>query len=165
MLPNFDFILRSPAFTQGTRIPTRHTGDGADLSPALTWTTPPAGTVSLALICDDPDAPTPGAWVHWVIYDLAPTLRGLPEGVPQQIQVAGALTARQGPNTWPDGRVGYNGPMPPPGHGVHHYHFQLYALDRRLDLPPGADKAALKRAMSGHILARTTLTGTYERKA
>jgi Raf kinase inhibitor-like YbhB/YbcL family protein len=147
-------VLSSPAFDSGKPIPRRHTGEGEDLSPPLVWSGLPPGTLELALICDDPDAPRPTPWVHWVRYGIPPTTRSLPEGA--------ARPGVDGANSWPEGK-GYRGPMPPPGHGVHHYHFRLYALDTTLDLEPGATKAQLLAAMQDHILAMADLVGTYER--
>ncbi len=153
--------LHTPAFADRHPIPARHTEDGEDFSPALIWANLPAGTHSLALIVDDPDAPTEEPWVHWVIYDIAPTPDGLPENVARDATLSGTLSALQGLNTW--GTVGFRGPAPPPGHGVHHYHFKLYALDAPLGLEPGLDKRTLMNAMSGHILGHGELVGTYER--
>ena len=152
-----DFALTSGAFTHGEALPSTHTCDGADRSPALAWSAPPAGTKSLALIVDDPDAPR-GRWVHWVVYNLPPALRGLPEAFPQ----AAALPdgTRQGRTDF--GRTGYGGPCPPSG--THHYHFTLYALDTLLLLGPGAATQELEQAMRGHILAQATLMGTYRRQ-
>ena len=155
--------MTSPAFESGQRIPREHTGDGEDLSPPLDWSGLPSGTRQLALICDDPDAPTAEPWVHWVIYHLQGELTGLPAGVPpiSPKDLAGAL---QGRNSWSSGRtIGYRGPAPPPGHGVHHYHFRLYAIDADLSLKPGLDKASLLKAIGGHVLAQGELVGTYER--
>lgn len=154
--------LSSPLFQHGQPIPKQFTGEGADISPPLKWEGAPASTKSLALICDDPDAMSVAGkvWVHWVIWNIPATATGLPENVEKKEIVLGG--ARQGMNSWP--RLGYNGPMPPPGHGVHHYHFKLYALDTVLDLPPRATKSQLEAAMKGHILAETELVGTYERK-
>jgi len=158
--PTMAFTLTSPAFKHGERIPKGHTGEGADTSPPLEWTDPPAGTKTYALICDDPDAPV-GTWDHWVIWNLPGRLRALPEGVPRGETVATLDGAAQGKNGW--GTIGYRGPLPPPGHGNHHYHFRLYALDTTLDLAPGADKKALLKAMEGHILATAELVGLYSR--
>jgi Raf kinase inhibitor-like YbhB/YbcL family protein len=125
----------------------------------------PEGTQQLALICDDPDAPTPEPWVHWVIYGINADVRKLPEGVPNEPQLAKPIAARQGKNSWDSGAtIGYRGPMPPPGHGTHHYHFKLYALDKPLDLAHSATKKQLLAAMKDHILAQAELIGTYERK-
>ena len=152
--------LKSPAFADGERIPEKYTGDGQDLSPPLEWSGTPEGTKTLALICDDPDAPR-GTWDHWVLWNLPAALRKLPEGVPNRERLPDLGSAVQGSNSWP--KIGYGGPMPPPGHGTHHYHFVLYALDAAMDLKPGTAKAALQKAMKGHILAEARLVGTYSR--
>jgi len=154
------FALTSPAFKPDDRIPAKYTGEGADVSPPLEWSDPPEGAKSFALICDDPDAPM-GTWDHWLLWNLAGDLRKLPENVAKTETVAALGGARQGKNSWP--KIGYNGPMPPKGHGTHHYHFDLYALDTALDLKTGADKKALLAAMKGHILGKATLMGTYSR--
>ncbi|HID74625.1 MAG TPA: YbhB/YbcL family Raf kinase inhibitor-like protein [Planctomycetaceae bacterium] len=156
--------LTSSAFAPGEPIPRQYTGEGQDCSPPLAWTGLPEGTGELALICDDPDAPTPEAWVHWVIYKIPPDTTELPEGVAKTAQLSQPPGAVQGKNSWPSGQtIGYRGPMPPPGHGVHRYYFRLYALDTPLDVPPGATKAELLQAMEGHILAQGELMGTYQR--
>ncbi len=156
--------ITSSAFKPDQPIPRKYTGEGADVSPALAWSDIPKGTVELALICEDPDAPTPKPWVHWVIYGLPGTLVGLGEGIPRQATLDQPPGARQGLNSWPSDNLGYRGPMPPPGHGVHHYHFTLYALDAKLALAPGATKDQLLAAMKGHILAEGQIIGTYERQ-
>jgi Raf kinase inhibitor-like YbhB/YbcL family protein len=156
--------ITSTAFAEGQPIPGRHTGDGEDVSPTLAWEGVPDDAKELALICDDPDAPIPEPWVHWVIYKIAPTVRELPEGIPADSQLETPIQALQGKNSWPSGQtIGYRGPAPPPGHGVHHYHFKLYALDCELDLAPEIDKNSLLVAMGGHVLAQGELVGTYER--
>jgi Raf kinase inhibitor-like YbhB/YbcL family protein len=156
--------LTSPAFQHAAAIPRRHTGDGEDLSPALSWSEIPARTRELALICDDPDAPTPQPWVHWVIYQIPANVTELPEGVPGGGRLDSPVTALQGKNSWSSGRtLGYRGPAPPPKHGTHHYHFRLYALDSSLKANPSLDKVALLAAMAGHVLAEAKLIGTYER--
>ena len=156
--------LTSTTFSEGERVPVRYTGDGEDVSPPLSWSGLPEGTRELALICDDPDAPTPEPWVHWVIYKIPAELDGLPEGVaktPRLKEPAGAL---QGKNSWPSGQtIGYRGPAPPPGHGVHRYFFRLYALSVHLVIEPGKDKRSLLEEMSGHVLGEGQLMGTYER--
>jgi len=144
------FQLTSPAFSEGQPIPRKHTGDGADVSPEVAWTGPPAGTASLALICDDPDAPR-GTWSHWVLFDLPPDTRGLAEG---------ATAGKQGKNDF--GRPGYGGPAPPRGK-PHRYFFMLSALDTPLNLPAGATRAEVLAAMKGHVLAEAKLMGTYQR--
>lgn len=149
--------VSSSAFQPGEMIPVKHTCDGPDLSPPLQWTAPPGGTKSLALICDDPDAPV-GTWVHWVLYGLSPETTSLPEAVPKDKIVLGG--ARQGMNDFR--RIGYGGPCPPPG-APHRYFFKLYALDSSLDLEPGLTKQQLLDAMKGHILAQGQLMGKYKR--
>ncbi len=148
------FNLTSTAFEDGQPIPREYTGEGRDVSPPLKWTDPPAGTKSLALICDDPDAPRPDPWVHWVVYKIPADRRGLPEGSTQ-----GAL---EGTNDFD--RMGYGGPMPPIGHGVHHYRFRIYALDTELKTAAGLSKDQLLEAIEGHVLDEGELVGTYERK-
>lgn len=155
-----DFTITSPAFEPGQPIPRQFTCEGADISPALDWSGVPGGTKSYALVCDDPDAPV-GTWVHWVIYNLPGSLTGLPENVVKTETVAALGGARQGVNDFR--RIGYGGPCPPPGHGTHHYHFRLYALDDQLALGPGATRSDLEAAMEGHVLGQTELIGTYER--
>ena len=153
--------IQSKAFVPGESVPRQHTGDGKDISPALTWSDLPEGTKQLALIVDDPDAPSPEPWVHWVIYDLPGDLTGLPEGIPTKAELSDPKGAVQGKNSW--GTIGYRGPAPPKGHGVHHYHFKLYALDAKLELPAGLGKNELLKRIGGHVLAQGELIGTYER--
>jgi Raf kinase inhibitor-like YbhB/YbcL family protein len=147
--------LTSTAFKAGQPIPKQHTGDGADQSPPLQWSEPPSGTKSIALICDDPDAPR-GTWVHWVLFNLPDQARKLEEGVPTTETLTNG--AKQGKNDF--GNIGYGGPAPPKGK-AHHYFFKLYALDVALDLPFGASKAELEALMKGHVLVEGQLTGTY----
>ncbi len=149
------FQLKTSAFSNGGVIPAKFTCDGADVSPALSWNDPPAGTKSFALIMDDPDAPS-GTWVHWVLYDLPASVRELPEGVPKSKELE--FGARQGSNDFR--RIGYGGPCPPRG-AVHRYSFRLYALDRPTALPAGAAKSDLENAMKGHILAQSELIGRF----
>lgn len=157
--------VRSDAFSHGERIPTQYTGDGADRSPPLAWDNVPDGAQELALICDDPDAPTSEPWVHWLLYKIPAHVRQLPAGLPPQARLHAPTGALQGKNSWTSGRtVGYRGPAPPPGHGVHRYFFHLYALDTPLDVEPELDKPSLLAAMKGHVLADGVLLGTYERK-
>jgi Raf kinase inhibitor-like YbhB/YbcL family protein len=155
--------LSSPAFAEGGTIPRRHTADGADVSPALTWSEEPAGTVELALIVDDPDAPTPEPWVHWVAYRIAPGRFELPEGIPRKPTPGAPPGMMQGVNSFSGDNIGFRGPAPPRGGGVHRYRFTLHALDGALDLAAGASKEEVLRAMDGRILATARLTGTYER--
>lgn len=157
-------IVSSSAFAEGERIPKLFTGDDQDVSPPLRWEGIPESAKELALICDDPDAPTAEPWVHWVIYKLPPGLRELPQGIPAGSRIEHPVPASQGRNSWASGRtIGYRGPAPPPGHGVHHYHFRLYALDCEVAVNPGIDKKTLLKAMDGHVLADGELVGTYQR--
>ena len=147
--------LTTAAFPAGGTIPQKFTCDGPDNSPALSWTDPPAGTQSFALIVDDPDAPA-GTWVHWVLYDLPAGTRKLPEAVGKAQELPDG--SRQGRNDF--GKIGYNGPCPPRG-PAHRYFFKLYALDSKLDLKPGSTKGDLERAMKNHVLAHTELVGKF----
>lgn len=149
--------VESTAFEEGGTIPRRYTCDGEDVSPPLSWSTPPEGTKSLVLICDDPDAPM-GTWVHWVLFGLSPDISELPEGVPSQRIVLGG--AKQGTTSF--GRVGYGGPCPPKG-PAHRYFFKLYAVDTEIDLDAGATKQEVLRVIEGHILAQGQLMGRYSR--
>jgi len=151
------FEIRSTAFASGGTIPTKYTCNGPDISPPLSWTEPPAGTKSLALIMDDPDAPV-GTWVHWILYNLPAATRELSaETSPTETLASGA---RQGTNDFH--KIGYGGPCPPLGL-AHRYFFKLYALNIELNLAPGTTKKQLEAAMTGHILAQTELIGRYGR--
>ncbi len=150
--------LTSAAFSHGAFIPRRYTREAEDISPPLAWTGVPAGARELALICDDPDAPRKDPWVHWVAYKIPAQWSELREGASGR-KDAGFLEGR---NDF--GELGYGGPMPPRGHGVHHYHFRLYALDAAIDAEPGMTKAQLLEAIGGHVLAVGELVGLYERK-
>jgi Raf kinase inhibitor-like YbhB/YbcL family protein len=154
---NKGFQLTSKDFPSGAAIPRQHTCQGPDESPELHWGEAPAGTASLALIVDDPDAPA-GVWVHWVAWNIPAAEHGTAANFPRQEQAANG--ARQGRNDF--GKIGYNGPCPPPGK-THRYFFRLYALDTRLDLQAGATRAQLDAAMQGHILAKTEYMGTFKR--
>jgi hypothetical protein len=151
------FNMNTTAFQPGGDIPRKFTCDGLDVSPALSWTDPPPGTQSFALIADDPDAPV-GIWVHWVAYDLPASARQLPEGVSKTDAMPGGGV--QGVNDF--GKAGYGGPCPPPGK-PHRYYFKLYALDSKLNLKPGATKKAVEQAMQGHILAQAEVMGRFKR--
>jgi Raf kinase inhibitor-like YbhB/YbcL family protein len=146
-----EFSITSSAFADNASIPPEYTADGRNVNPPLAIGGVPEGTVSLALIMDDPDAPR-GTWDHWIMWNIPPNTAAIPaDSVP-----AGAI---QGANGW--GRRDYGGPSPPSG--THRYFFKLYALDSALELKPGANKAELERAMEGHIIAQTTLVGLYSR--
>ncbi|MDE2311341.1 MAG: YbhB/YbcL family Raf kinase inhibitor-like protein [Betaproteobacteria bacterium] len=154
-------IITSPSFMHDRVIPARHTCDGVNTSPPLAWTGVPAGAKSLALIVDDPDAPDPAAprmtWVHWVLYNIPFNASGLKEGIAAKDLPPGTL---QGVNDWQ--RSGYGGPCPPVG--KHRYFFKLYALDIVLPDLKHPAKAALERAMQGHVLARSDLVGLYQKQ-
>lgn len=151
------FALKSTAFAEGGGIPKKYTCDGADVSPALSWLDAPAGTQSLALIADDPDAPV-GTWTHWIVWNIPAKSNGLPEGVPKVGETGDGV--RQGTSDFK--RVGYGGPCPPPGK-PHRYFFKLYAVDATLEAKPGASRDEVERALKGHVLAHTELMGTYGR--
>ena len=154
--------ITSDAFAAGSAIPVRFTDDGDDVSPALKWSGIPANTRELALIMDDPDAPQPQPWVHWVMCKIPANTGGLPEGVPKHARPDSPPGAIQGTTSFK--KIGYGGPAPPKGHGTHHYHFRLYALDKPLDLTGELNKTSLLAAMSGHILDQGELVGTYIRE-
>ena len=152
-----DFILRSSAFGEGAPIPLRYTCEGENVSPYLTWMGVPDGTVSFTLIVEDPDAPV-GVFTHWILFNIPSSTGELMEGTGNQIQPGnGALHGKNDMN-----KNMYGGPCPPPGK-PHRYRFTLYALDITLDLTEGISKKQALEAMEGHVLARNTLTGTYER--
>lgn len=151
------FVTFSPSFPNNGKIPKKFTCDGADVSPELTWTTPPPGTQSFTLIVEDPDAPG-GTWSHWVLFNLPAHITTLPEGILKGAEVFGG--GRQGRNDFR--KTGYGGPCPPPGK-CHRYFFKLYALDTMLNLKPGAGKQDVAQAMQGHVLAKAELMGTYQR--
>ena len=153
--------LTSPQFADHGEMPSVHSCQGGDVSPALDWSEVPMGTVSLALIVDDPDAPDPSApqmtWVHWVLYNLPADSLGLVQGIASSALPRGTL---EGLNDWH--RTGYGGPCPPIGR--HRYFHKLYALDVMLPDLGKPTKAKLEHAMLGHILARTELVGTYQKR-
>lgn len=151
-----DMTLTSSAFEQDGAIPAKYTGEAEDVSPALAWSGAPEGTRSFAIICHDPDAPLvkPGAYgyVHWVLYGIPGEVSELPEGVADYVQ---------GKNDF--GNTGYGGPMPPPGHGTHHYFFWLLALDNEPDLAPGLEMWELLMAIEPNVIGMNRLMGTYSR--
>jgi Raf kinase inhibitor-like YbhB/YbcL family protein len=148
--------VRSASFSDGGAIPSDHTCDGANLSPQLAWQSAPAGTKSLAVVVDDPDAPID--FTHWLVYNIAPGVQELPDNA--STHAASHQGAAEGTNDF--GRHGYDGPCPPRGK-PHHYVFRVYALDRLLDLPPGATRKQLDAAMDRHILSQGQIVGTYQR--
>jgi Raf kinase inhibitor-like YbhB/YbcL family protein len=145
--------LSSTAFTHEDKIPVKYTAQGEEVSPPLAWEDVPQGTQSLALICDDPDAPG-RTYDHWVLYDIPPSLKGLPEGFK-----ASSSDIKAGENS--SGTLEYVGPNPPSG--THRYFFKLYALDTTLNFPKNPTKGDLLKAMEGHVLAEATLMGRYQR--
>ena len=152
--------IQSKAFRDGDRIPDRHVRDGDDLSPPLVIEDLPEEATSVALIVDDPDAPGK-TWVHWLIWGIPADAPELREGVPTGGVLESMGGARQGRNDY--GGVGYGGPQPPRGHGVHHYRFTAYALREHVDLDAGAGREALEAEMEGRTVATARLTGTFER--
>ena len=143
--------LTSDAFATGQSIPAKYSCVGKNISPALAWNEPPAGTKSLALIVDDPDAPA-GTWVHWVLYNIPANLHNLPESTDMNGMSVGKNSS---------GNMRYDGPCPP--NGTHRYFFKLYALDSTLSLSPGATKEQVLNAMKDHILAQGELMGTFSK--
>jgi len=150
--------LTSRAFAHGARIPTRHTCEGADVSPPLEWSGGPSGVRSLALVCSDPDAPV-GTWYHWAIFDIPASTTQLKEGFPTDGRVG---KVRQAVTDFR--RTGYGGPCPPKGHGTHHYNFRLMALGvAELKVGAAPDCRDVEREAKPHVLAECVLTGTYSR--
>ncbi len=145
--------VTSSAFEPGGKIPEKYTREGGDVSPPLAWSGAPEETKCFVVICDDPDAPMDEPFVHWVVYGIPGDRQGLPEG-----SVAGGV---EGQNSF--GRVGYGGPMPPKGHGVHHYHFRVYAANCPVDYQPGVSKHEVLSGLEGRVLDQGELIGTYER--
>jgi Raf kinase inhibitor-like YbhB/YbcL family protein len=146
-----DLSVTSESFQHGDRIPDRHALEGENLSPHLSWSGHPEETQSIAVVCEDPDAPS-GTFVHWVGWGIDPESGRLGEG---------ESAPMEGQNGFGD--TGYGGPAPPPGHGTHRYFFRVFALDTEPELEPGASKEALQAAIEGHVLADGEHMGTYER--
>lgn len=149
--------MTNPAFSNNVPIPKKFTCDAENLSPAIEWSNVPEAALSLALIADDPDAPG-GTWVHWVLYNIPPTLKKLPEGIAKGAEISGI--GLQGLTSFGD--AGYGGPCPPQG-SPHRYYFRLYALDLAPNLAAGMNSGKLQSAIKGHILAEAVLMGTYQR--
>lgn len=149
--------IKSRSFLEGGMIPARYTCDGENVSPPLEWSGAPAEVKSFALVSDDPDAPA-GTWVHWVVYNMPADAAKLDEDIKPSSEFQNGM--RQGSNDFQ--RIGYGGPCPPSG--THRYFFKLYAVDRMLDLKPGATKNQVLQAMQGHILAQAQLVGKYRRR-
>lgn len=151
------FELTSSAFSSEQTIPDRYTCEGADVSPPLRWSNAPERAQEFALVCEDPDAPG-GTFTHWLLYNIPPERDELPEGVPADPTLSWGGV--QGRNDF--GNIGYGGPCPPMGE-THPYFFRLYALDRAIDLPPGASRSQLLREIEDRAIARTGLVGRYGR--
>lgn len=154
-----DMQLTSSAFDHGGNIPTKHTGEGKDVSPALFWKAAPRETLSFAIFCHDPDAPLVSkrgtyGFVHWLLYNIPASVSSLKEGVTE---------FAKGKNNFD--RDGYGGPMPPPGHGEHHYFFWLLALNVEPALPDGLDLPDFLEKVEPHIVGMNRLVGTYQRQA
>ena len=149
--------LNTPAFEHEAAIPEQFSCDGRSISPELSWSGAPEKTKSFALIMHDPDAPMPGGYTHWLVYNIPANVTGVPEAAPNQDQLPGG--GIQGKNS--SGKYGYTGPCPPSG--SHRYYFRLYALDAILKPDVGSNKESLERAMRGHILAEAEIMGKYQR--
>ena len=156
--------VSSSVLKDGQPIPKDYTADGKNVSPPITWSNLPAGTRELALICEDPVAPTPQPFVHWVVYKIPPTAKGLPEGMPiddtttMPDDLKGTIQGMSGFR-----RPIWRGPAPPKPGIAHQYHFIVYALDAPLDVPPGLNKTQLLEAMKGHIIGQGQLVASYTR--
>lgn len=160
------FRIESSAFGDGGTIPRRYTGDGDNVSPPIRWSDVPTGTRELVLVLEDDDARDDEGggdrpFVHWIVYGIPPQLHDLPEGIGHTLS-PDRLHQEVVHGTNSQGNVGYDGPSPPPG-APHHYHLRLYALDRHLDIEPGADRDRLDDDLAHHVIARAELTGTYRR--
>lgn len=150
--------LTSTAFAPGSRVPARYSCEGDDVSPPLAWSGVPTAAKSLVLLCDDPDAPA-GTWHHWAVFNIPADQKGLAENLAKSARVG---QIRQAINDFR--RPGYGGPCPPPGHGPHHYHFRLMALNlATLELRDGARCVEVEKATRGHVVAEAELIGTYSR--
>src|SRR5262249_11869997 len=160
--------LTSSALNEGKRMPQRYTEDGQNLSPPLSWSEPPDGTVTFALVCEDPDAPSPKnrapqPWIHWVLYNVDAETLELPEGLPRTAELKELAGARQGTNSWPTDNVGYRGPAPPPGSGTHRYIFRLFAVSNKVS--PAKKLLTHKDlvdAIGKNVLGEARLTVTYD---
>jgi Raf kinase inhibitor-like YbhB/YbcL family protein len=150
-----DLRIGSSVLAPLARIPDRYTSTGENISLPLAWSGIPADTQQLALICSDPDAPLARGFTHWLLYNIPPQVNEIAPG--------GGAAFTEGKNSMQG--IGYTGPAPPPGHGVHHYYFWLYALDTALDLSPGLDREQLLDAIAPHIIEQARLVGTYELSA
>lgn len=153
------FRLSSMSIQDGEPLRERYVAEGANVSPQLAWEGVPEEAVELAVIVEDPDAPG-GDFVHWLVYNIPVSLKGLDEGLPTERQPDAGVPLLQGRNDF--GKIGYRGPAPPRGK-QHHYHYRVLALDKPLDLPANADKGDFRKAIRGHVIAEAELVATYER--
>ncbi|MCX7044727.1 MAG: YbhB/YbcL family Raf kinase inhibitor-like protein [Candidatus Sumerlaeota bacterium] len=153
--------VQSAAFAPGAPVAKKYSRGGDNVAPQLEWSGAPKETREFALIMDDPDAPVAEPWVHWVVYAIPASVTSFPEGKSGANVPASPAGIKEGKNTW--GIAKYDGPEPPKGHGTHHYHFKVYALDAPVTLKAGATKAELLKAMQSHILAQGEVVGTFER--
>ncbi|HZZ42100.1 MAG TPA: YbhB/YbcL family Raf kinase inhibitor-like protein [Tepidisphaeraceae bacterium] len=156
LMGSADFPVHSDAFADGEPIPFKYGTDGQNVSPPLSWSTPPAKTMSLVVVVEDPDAPTPEPFVHWLVYNIPADAKGLSEGTDK-----GAMKGVEGENS--KLKPGWTGMAPPKGDSPHRYVFQIFALDTGLSLEKEAGRAELFKAMAGHVLGRGILVGTYQR--
>lgn len=158
--------VTSSVLTQGQPMPVDYTADGKNISPPIAWSNVPAGTKELALICEDPIAPTPQPFVHWIVYKIPATAKGLPENMPSDAatpmpgELKGTIQGLSGFR-----RPMWRGPAPPKPGVAHQYHFIVYALDAPLEVAEGLNKTQLLEAMKGHIIGQGEIMATYERKA
>ena len=157
--------ITSSAFEEGQRIPKKYTGEGDDVSPPLAWSGVPEKPRNWCSSATIPTPPPPEPWVHWVIYKIPANVTSLKEDIPRKTRLTDPPGTLQGKNSWPDNgqNIGYRGPMPPPGHGTHHYYFKLYALEAKLAVEAGMDKKSLLKDIEDHIIAEGQLMGTYSR--
>jgi Raf kinase inhibitor-like YbhB/YbcL family protein len=152
--------VRSDAFEEGREIPDEYSADGRNVSPSVAWSGVPAGAQSIVVIVEDPDAPPPQTpFVHWLVYAIPPTVERLPQGIPKVKQPEQPAGIVQGLNS--SGSVGWFGPKPPKGDPPHHYHFQVFALDRNLKLEPGVNRQQVLEAMSGHVVGKGQVVGLF----
>jgi Raf kinase inhibitor-like YbhB/YbcL family protein len=153
--------VTSPAFADGATLPEIFAATGEDISPPLQWEKGPKGTKSYVVIMEDPDAGENPPFVHWLIYNIPANTTHLPKGIPAVAQLEKPKDALQGVND--RGNIGYFGPKPPPEDSAHHYHFQVFALDKKLNINFGANREELLNAMKGHVLASGRIIATYDR--
>lgn len=158
--PGRSLSVDSDSFPAGQGIPDDFSGYGQGRSPELHWSDVPADASSIVVLAEDPDAPGQQPYSHWVLYNLPPAINALPAGVPAESRLPRYGTAMQGRSS--TGRIGYFGPHPPKADSAHRYHFEVFALDRMLDVKPGVDRDAIVAAMRGHVLASGEVVGTYQ---